>query len=69
MSTGDRVIYDDEWPAAQAMIIGLVDQVAPKDESPLHTRIAVTPMYRLHELDSVILLVELPEQPREPGSP
>jgi len=60
IAVGDTVVLaDPAWPpTAQAMILGVVARIAPKDEQPLRNRIEIRPVHRLPRLSSVTLVVQ-----------
>ena len=57
---GDVVrLEDNAWPrTAQQMVIGHVTVISDKDQQPLRRRITVEPLYQVHEVAEVILLIE-----------
>lgn len=72
VNAGDVVrLDDDSWPrTAQAMILGLVERVEPKDENRLLNRLIIRPRYQLSQLSHVALKIELThDQPSEGGAP
>jgi cell shape-determining protein MreC len=63
IAPGDRVLlFDHAWPdAAQAMVLGKIESITPKDEQPLRDRLVVRPIYPLEGLARLTLVVEEPE--------
>jgi len=62
VAVGDVVrLVDPAWPeAAQLLTIGVVDSIRPKDQQPLRNEIVVRPAYQVHEVASVLLMIQPP---------
>ena len=61
------VLADAQWPAwAQAMVIGRIESVQPRDDAPLRNRILVRPEHPFDALSWIALLAS-PDDPVNPG--
>jgi hypothetical protein len=59
IEAGDLVrVVDPLWPSAQMTVLGRVESVHVNDREPLRHRVTVQPVYQMHEVAAVTLVVE-----------
>jgi hypothetical protein len=63
ITEGDIVRLTDPppaWPAAaQAMVVGMVESVQPKQSEPLRNTVAIRPKYQVTQVAKVVLKIEV----------
>lgn len=70
VAVGDIVqLLDDNWPqSAQAMTIGYVESVEPKESEPLRNVVVVRPQYQVSQVAYVTLKIEVEENTTLPAN-